>query len=227
MARFRRMEVLSRIEATGLVPVFYTPDIELAKGIVGACADGGAACLELTNRGDGAIDVFRALESFCKEKYPTMILGVGSVVDAPTAALYIQYGANFVVGPVLDEDTAFLCNARKIPYMPGCGSATEIHRAERLGVEICKVFPGSEVGGPSFVRSVKGPCPWTSIMPTGGVDPTRESITAWFEAGISAAGIGSKLITADILKRKDFGALAESVKKTLALIAEARVAVGR
>ncbi len=222
MARFRRLNVLATIEDIGLVPVFYTPDVEIAKEVLAACAKGGARCLELTNRGDAAIEVFKALEDFCKKEYPELMMGVGSVVDAATAALYIQYGANFVVGPVTDGETAFLCNSRKIPYMPGCGSATEIHRAERLGVEICKIFPGAEVGGPSFVRSIRGPCPWTSIMPTGGVEPRRESLSEWFEAGIVAAGIGSKLITAEILKARDFAALTRKVQETIQIIREVR-----
>lgn len=222
MARFGRLRVLATIEEIGLVPVFYTPEVDVAKEVLAACAKGGARCLELTNRGDAAIEVFKALEEFAKKEYPELMMGVGSVVDAATAALYIQYGANFVVGPVIDEETALLCNSRKIPYMPGCGSATEIHRAERLGVEICKIFPGAEVGGPSFVKSVRGPCPWTSLMPTGGVDPTRESLTAWFEAGIVAAGIGSKLITNEILKARDFAALTRKVQETIQIISDVR-----
>ena len=222
MARFPRLKVLTTIEELGLVPVFYTPDVGVAKEVLAACAKGGAGCLELTNRGDAAIEVFKELEDFCKKEYPDLMMGVGSVVDAATAALYIQYGANFVVGPVTDEETALLCNSRKIPYMPGCGSATEIHRAERLGVEICKIFPGAEVGGPSFVKSIRGPCPWTSIMPTGGVEPTRESLGEWFEAGIVAAGIGSKLVTAEILKTRDFAALTRKVQETIQIIRDVR-----
>jgi len=218
MARFKRMEVLNKVAEIGLVPVFYIPEIETAKAVVKACHDAGAYCVEMTNRGDAAIDVFKALEDYCKKELPEMILGVGSIVDAPTAAMYIMYGVNFVVGPCIDEETAVLCNKRKIPYMPGCGSATEIHKAESLGVEVCKVFPGAEVGGPAFVKAVKGPCPWTCIMPTGGVNPTKESLTAWFEAGITAAGIGSNLITKDIIKNKDFAKLTSNIKEVLGMI---------
>jgi 2-dehydro-3-deoxyphosphogluconate aldolase/(4S)-4-hydroxy-2-oxoglutarate aldolase len=222
MSRFRRLEVLNKIEAVGLVPVFYEPDLAVAKKIVTACAEGGALVVEMTNRGDHAPEVFRELERYCRAEHPAVILGVGTVVDAPTAALYISYGAAFVVGPVLDRETAVLCNKRKIAYLPGCGSATEIHEAESLGVEICKIFPGDSVGGPEFVRAVKGPCPWTSIMPTGGVDPSPESLAAWFGAGITAAGIGSKLITKEAVKAGDFAAVASKVKYTIALIDEIR-----
>jgi len=222
MARFRRLEVLTKIEEIGLIPVFFTPDEEKAKGILKACAKGGALCVEMTNRGDRAIEIFKTLEEYARTEFPDVILGVGSVVDAPTAALYIAYGANFVVGPVLDEETAVLCNKRKIPYSPGCGSASEIHRAEALGVEICKIFPGAQVGGPGFVKAIRGPCPWTSIMPTGGVSPTRESLTEWFDAGVTAVGIGSKLVTKELLERGDFEALAEKIEDTIKLIKEIR-----
>ncbi len=222
MARFKRLEVLNKMVETGLIPVFYEPNVDIAIKIVKACYDGGARTIEMTNRGDGAIHVFRELENYFKKEQPEIILGVGSIVDAPTAAMYIADGANFVVGPVLDRDTAYLCNSRKIPYMPGCGSVTEIHEAERLGVEICKIFPGSEVGGPEFVSAVKGPCPWTMIMPTGGVDSTEESVTAWFKAGVASVGMGSKLITKECVKNKDFAAITENVKKVLEYIKKAK-----
>ena len=140
MARHKRLEVLTAMKQIGLIPVFYNADFETAKNIVSACADGGAEVVEYTNRGDRAINVFMKLAEYRDKERPDVILGVGSVCDAPTAAMYIAAGADFIVGPLLDEDTARLCNSRKIPYSPGCGSVTEIHRAETLGVEICKVF---------------------------------------------------------------------------------------
>jgi len=218
MSRYRRLETLTMMKQIGMIPVFYHADFEVAKNVICACADGGARLVEFTNRGDRAINVFNQLEEYCTKNKPEVILGVGSIVDAPTAAMYIAAGANFVVGPLLDEDTAKLCNSRKIPYSPGCGSATEIHRAETLGVEICKVFPGAEVGGPAFVKNVKGPCPWTDLMPTGGVSPTKESLTAWFEAGVACVGMGSNLITKELLAAKDYAGLTKKVKETLELI---------
>jgi 2-dehydro-3-deoxyphosphogluconate aldolase / (4S)-4-hydroxy-2-oxoglutarate aldolase len=218
MSRYRRLETLTMMKQIAMIPVFYHADFEVAKNVICACADGGARLVEFTNRGDRAINVFNQLEEYCAKNKPEVILGVGSIVDAPTAAMYIAAGANFVVGPLLDDDTARLCNGRKIPYSPGCGSATEIHRAETLGVEICKVFPGAEVGGPAFVKNVKGPCPWTDLMPTGGVSPTKESLTAWFEAGVACVGMGSNLITKELLAAKDYAGLTKKVKETLELI---------
>jgi 2-dehydro-3-deoxyphosphogluconate aldolase/(4S)-4-hydroxy-2-oxoglutarate aldolase len=220
--RYRRMETLTQMKGIGLIPVFYEADFDTARQVVAACADGGARVVEFTNRGDRAHAVFARLEEWAAANRPELILGVGSIVDAPTAALYLAAGANFVVGPVLDEEVAKLCNSRKIPYSPGCGSATEIHRAHLLGVEICKVFPGAEVGGPAFVKNVRGPCPWADLMPTGGVSPTRESLAAWFGAGIACAGMGSNLLTPALLAQKDFAGIAAKVRETIALIRELR-----
>jgi 2-dehydro-3-deoxyphosphogluconate aldolase/(4S)-4-hydroxy-2-oxoglutarate aldolase len=222
MARYSRLEVLNTVVELGLVPVFYNPDLEVARQIVGACRDGGARVVEFTNRGDFAFQVFAALAQHAAEAEPDVILGVGSVIDAPTAALYISAGANFVVGPVLNPEVARLCNRRKIAYMPGCGSASEISQAEELGVEIVKVFPGKAVGGPGFVKSVLGPCPWTRIMPTGGVDATEENIRAWFEAGVTCVGMGSRLIAKELVAAGDFDAISKKAAQVLAWIKDVR-----
>lgn len=227
MARYTRLEVLTAMKQTGLIPVFYNGDFEVARNVAVACADGGAKVIEFTNRGDRAINVFTRLAEYRDAERPDIILGVGSVCDAPTAAMYIAAGADFVVGPLLDEDTAHLCNSRKIPYSPGCGSLTEIHKAEILGVEICKIFPGAQVGGPAFVKAVKGPCPWSELMPTGGVAPTKESLTEWFNAGIACAGMGSKLISSKLVADKDYSAITKKVKETIELIKEIREGAGQ
>lgn len=217
MARFSRLKTLTTMIETGLVPVFYHGDVEVAIQIVQACLEGGARCVEFTNRGDQAHEVFGELVRHFRDD-ERAILGVGTVVDAGTAALYIQLGANFVVGPVLNPEIARLCNRRKVPYSPGCGSVSEISQAEELGVEICKIFPGTQVGGPGFVKSVKGPMPWTRIMPTGGVAPTEENMRAWFEAGVSCVGMGSKMITKELVAAGDFEAISAKVHQTLGWI---------
>jgi 2-dehydro-3-deoxyphosphogluconate aldolase/(4S)-4-hydroxy-2-oxoglutarate aldolase len=205
------------MEKTGLVPLFYHKDLDTCKKVLTACYKGGARILEFTNRGDFAHEVFGELNKFAEKELPEMILGVGSVTDAGTASLYMQLGANFVVTPVLREDIAVVCNRRKLLWSPGCGSLTEIARAEELGAEIIKVFPGSQLG-PGFVKAIKGPCPWTSIMPTGGVSASKENLEGWFNAGVTCVGMGSKLVTKEFLSNKDFSGLEKHVSSTLELI---------
>lgn len=193
MAQYTRIEVAQKMKETGLVPLFYHSDIEISKQIVKACYDGGARLLEFTTRGDFAFEIFSELNKYIIAELPGMILGVGSVTDAAAASFYLQMGANFIVTPVFRKDIAEVCNRRKVLWSPGCGSLTEIATAEEMGCEIVKLFPG-DIYGPEFVKGVKGPQPWTSIMPTGGVEPTEESLTKWFKAGVTCVGIGSKLI---------------------------------
>jgi len=221
MAKFSRIQVAFTMKETGLIPLFYHQDIEVAKNVLTACYRGGARLLEFTNRGDFAHEVFGELNKYAKEKMPEMILGVGSVVDGGTASQYMQLGANFVVSPVLREDIALVCNRRKVLWSPGCMSLTEIAKAEELGAEIVKIFPGGQLG-PAFVKAIKGPCPWTSIMPTGGVAPTEENLSSWFEAGVTCVGIGSKLISKDLIAQNDFDALEDKVSFTLDLIKKIR-----
>ena len=221
MARFARLDVLSTMIETGLVPVFYHHDIAIAKKVVAACAAGGTRCIEFTNRGDFAPFVFKELAEHVAETHPGVILGAGSVVDAPTAALYIASGANFVVGPLLNPEIARLCNRRKIAYSPGCATASEISQAEELGVEIVKIFPGGLVGGPEFVKSLLAPMPWTRIMPTGGVEATRESVFAWMKAGVAAVGIGSNLISKERISGRKWDEISQVAAQLLAWIREA------
>jgi 2-dehydro-3-deoxyphosphogluconate aldolase/(4S)-4-hydroxy-2-oxoglutarate aldolase len=218
MASKDRMAVLAAMMQQSVIPVFYHPDVELCVNVIQACANAGAKCVEFTNRGDFAAHVFYDVTRHFAKADPTVIMGVGSIVDAPTAGLFIANGAKFVVGPLLNADVAKVCNRRGIPYSPGCGSATEIGDAQELGVEIVKVFPGSSVGGPDFVKSVMGPMPWTRIMPTGGVEPTEESLRKWFGAGIVACGIGSNMITKPLLDAKDFKGIEDKVRQTLELV---------
>jgi 2-dehydro-3-deoxyphosphogluconate aldolase/(4S)-4-hydroxy-2-oxoglutarate aldolase len=209
---------------TGMVPVFYHPSVEVAREVAGACVAGGCPLLEFTNRGDHAWEVFNELERYCARELPELILGAGSIVDPGTASLYINCGASFVVSPVLNPEVARACNRRKIPYSPGCATLSEISQAEELGCEIIKIFPGKEVGGPAFIKNVKGPCPWVSIMPTGGVEPTEASLKAWFDAGATCVGMGSNMITKDMLKAEDYQGIGANIGRTVELIRKIRAA---
>ena len=217
MSQYTRIEVAQTMKTTGMVPLFYHDDIELCKQVLKACYDGGARLFEFTSRGDFAHEVFRDLITYAIKELPGMILGVGSVTDAAAASLYMQLGANFIVTPVLREDIAIVCNRRKVLWSPGCGTLTEITKAEELGCEIVKLFPG-DLYGPQFVKALKGPQPWTSIMPTGGVSPTEENLRGWFNAGVTCVGMGSQLISKDIISKKDFKSLENKVKDALAII---------
>ena len=213
-----RISVLLAMMDQGVIPVIYHPDVEVCKNVIQACANGGAKCVEFTNRGEFAPQVFLEVTQHFAKADKSVIMGVGSVVDAPTAGVYICNGAKFVVGPLLNADIAKICNRRKIPYSPGCGTMSEINYAEELGCEIVKIFPGNSVGGPDFVKSVLAPCPWTRIMPTGGVDATEKSLREWFQAGVACVGIGSKLITKELLDTKDYAGIEKKVRETIQLI---------
>ncbi len=221
MAQYTRLEVAAVMKETGLVPLFFNSDLALSKKVLKACYDGGARLLEFTARGDFAHEVFGELTKYAIAELPGMIMGVGSVTDAAAASLYMALGANFIVTPVFREDIAIVCNRRKVLWSPGCGTLTEITRAEELGCEIVKLFPG-DIYGPQFVKGVKGPQPWTSIMPTGGVSPTLENLTGWFDAGVTCVGMGSQLISKEILANKDYPKLEQDVKSVLALIQKIR-----
>jgi 2-dehydro-3-deoxyphosphogluconate aldolase/(4S)-4-hydroxy-2-oxoglutarate aldolase len=222
MPRFTRIQVALAMEETGLVPLFYHSDAGICREVISACHAGGAKVFEFTNRGAFAHEVFADVKKWAREHCPGMMIGTGSVTDAPTAALYMQLDADFIVSPVLNTEVAKTCNRRKVLWIPGCGTLTEISQAEELGAEIVKIFPGTSVGGPGFVKAVKAPCPWTSIMPTGGVDPSEENLRQWFTAGVACVGMGSALITDKLVKAADWLALKGNVQATLDTIKRLR-----
>jgi 2-dehydro-3-deoxyphosphogluconate aldolase/(4S)-4-hydroxy-2-oxoglutarate aldolase len=221
MAQFTRIEVATAMKETGMIPLFFSNDLEVSKQVLKACYDGGARLMEFTARGDFAHEVFGELTKYAIKELPGMIMGVGSVTDAAAASLYMALGANFIVTPVLREDIAIVCNRRKVLWSPGCGTLTEITRAEELGCEIVKLFPG-DIYGPQFVKGIKGPQPWTSVMPTGGVSPTEENLKSWFNAGVTCVGMGSQLISKEILSSKNYTKLTEDVKSALEIIEKVR-----
>lgn len=218
MAKFTRLQVYQTMVNTGIIPVFYHADIEVAKKALKACYEGGIRAFEFTNRGDFAHEVFAGLVKWANAACPEMILGIGSIVDAPTASLYIQLGANFVVGPLLNPDVLKVCNRRQIACLPGCATVSEIGLAQESGAEIVKVFPGGNVGGPSFVKNVKAPMPWSKIMVTGGVEPTEENLSAWFRAGVTCVGMGSNLFPKDALKNGEWHIITELCENSLAIV---------
>jgi len=221
MSRFDKQAVLEKMGQTGMVPVFYHKDVEVAKCVVKACYDGGVRAFEFTNRGDFAHEVFAEVVKFAACECPEMAMGVGSVVDPATAALYIQLGACFVVGPLFNPEVARICNRRLVPYTPGCGTVSEIGAAQEVGCDLCKVFPG-DVLGPKFVKGLMAPMPWSKLMVTGGVEPTQENLTAWFKAGVYCVGMGSKLFPKDVVAANDWGAITLKCQEALGYVREAK-----
>tara|TARA_B000000565_G_scaffold169271_1_gene128132 strand:- start:74 stop:739 length:666 start_codon:yes stop_codon:yes gene_type:complete len=217
MAQYSRIQVINKMMELRMVPLFYHSDFQVAKNILQACYNGGARLIEFTNRGDFAIEVFSKLIKFASKELPGMIVGIGSVTDSAAASQYMLLGANFVVTPVLREDIAIVCNRRKVLWIPGCGSLSEIAKAEEMGCELIKLFPGN-VYGPDFIKSVKAPQPWSSIMPTGGVSIEQSNLLGWFKAGADCVGLGSKLISKEILINQDFKKLEKNVLDTIQFI---------
>ncbi|WP_300762553.1 bifunctional 4-hydroxy-2-oxoglutarate aldolase/2-dehydro-3-deoxy-phosphogluconate aldolase [uncultured Parabacteroides sp.] len=222
MARFNKMQVLDAIVSTGMVPVYYNKDVEVAKQVVKACYEGGVRAFEFTNRGDFAHEVFAELNKFAAKECPDLVLGVGSIVDAGTASLYLQLGANFIVGPLFNPEIAKVCNRRLVPYTPGCGSVSEIGFAQEVGCDLCKIFPAGNVGGPSFVKNIKAPMPWSMIMATGAVEPTEENLSAWFKAGVTCVGMGSKLFPNEMIATGNWEAISSLCRDALATIKKYR-----
>lgn len=222
MAKFNKMQVMQAMHDTGMVPVFFNNDLETCKSVIKACYDGGVRVFEFTNRGDFAHEIFGELVKWADKVCPELILGAGTVIDAATAALYIQLGANFIVGPNFNPEIAPVCNRRLVPYSPGCGSVSEINDAQAMGCDVTKVFPAGNVGGPSFVKNVLGPLRWSNIMVTGAVSPDEENLTAWIKAGVFCVGMGSKLFPKETVAAKNWQAITDKCKEALGYIAKAR-----
>lgn len=221
MAKYSKIQVIATMKETGMVPVFYHSDAETAKSVLKACYEGGVRAFEFTNRGDFAQEVFGELVKYADNELPGMILGIGSVVDPATAALYLQLGANFVVGPLFNPEIAPICNRRLVPYCPGCGTVSEVGKAQEMGCDVCKVFPG-DVLGPSFVKGLKAPMPWSQIMVTGGVKPTKDNLESWFKAGVTCVGMGSNLFPKEAVASKDWSVITRLCKESLEIIQSVR-----
>lgn len=218
MARFDKLQVLAKMAAAPMVPVFYHKDVETAKAVVKACYDGGVRLFEFTNRGDFAHEVFAEVVKYAAEACPEMAVGVGSIVEPGTASLYMQLGACFVVGPLFNPEVARVCNRRGVPYVPGCGSVTEVGMAQEAGCEVCKLFPG-DVLGPKMVKGLMAPMPWSKIMVTGGVAPEADNLRAWFEAGAFCVGMGSKLFPKATVAAGDWTAISRKCAECFEAIA--------
>ncbi|MDR3286203.1 MAG: bifunctional 4-hydroxy-2-oxoglutarate aldolase/2-dehydro-3-deoxy-phosphogluconate aldolase [Prevotellaceae bacterium] len=222
MSKFNKIQVLEAMSSSGIVPVFYHSDIDVAKNVVKACYEGGIRVFEFTNRGEFAHEIFSELSKFTAKECPELILGIGSVIDAPTAAIYIQLGANFIVSPLFNPDIVKVANRRLIPYIPGCGSVSEIGFAQEMGCDLCKIFPG-DVLGANFVKALKAPMPWTMLMVTGGVKPEETNLKTWFDAGVTCVGIGSNLFPKEVITANEWEKITTSCKDVLEITKKLKI----
>lgn len=214
--------VVQKMKESGMIPVFNHPDLEVCKSVIKACYDGGLRVFEFTNRSAGAYDIFVELRKFADKELPGMLIGVGSIIDGETTQKFIDAGADFIVSPALVEEMGAVCKEADFAWSPGTGTLTEIVKAYKLGADIIKLFPGSQVGGPGFAKAALAPLPFLQLMPTGGVSPDKENLTAWFKAGVVCVGMGSKLFPKDWISNGEFEKLAELVRSTLQIIKEIR-----
>lgn len=217
MAKFNKIQLLLKLEAAPIVPVFYHKDPEVAKKVLKACYDGGVRAFEFTNRGDFAHEIFAELVKYAAVECPEMAVGAGSIIDPATAALFMQLGACFIVGPLFNPEIAKVCNRRLVPYVPGCGSVSEVGFAQEAGCDLCKVFPG-DVLGPKFVKGLLAPMPWSRLMVTGGVEPTQENLTSWFKAGVNCVGMGSKLFPKEKIAAGDWDYITSKCREALGYV---------
>jgi len=213
-------KILLSMQREGLVPVFNHTDIEIAKKVLDACYNGGVRVFEFTNRGENALEVFEALVRYA-EKYPDLILGIGTIFSAKDAKKFHAKGASFIVSPAMIPEMAHYCKSENVMWVPGCGTVTEIYQALNLGAKMVKAFPGN-VLSPGFVKSVKAVYPNVPVMPTGGVAPTLDNLTAWFDAGVTCVGMGSKLISKDIIANQDYKTLENRVREAIDIISKIR-----
>ena len=207
------MSLIQKIKEHSLIPLFYHNDLTICKKVLDAVINCGLPILEFTNRGPKAIDNFKQLVMHLGNNTGST-LGVGSVKTDEEARIFIDLGASLIVSPFLDKSIAKVCVKNNIPWIPGCGTLTEMMTAEKLGAEIVKLFPGG-VFGPKFISSVLAPCPWLKIMPTGGVTADLDNISEWFTAGAYCLGMGSKLISKEYLEDDDFDGLEKHILQVI------------
>lgn len=220
MANFSNEAIQTAMKSSGMIPVFYHADIEVAKAVLDASYRGGVRVFEFTNRGENAFQVFTELLKHA-QKYSDLMLGIGTVMDSATTQKFISAGAHFIVSPVMKQEMAATCQKENKLWIPGCATLTEIVTAKDLGAKVIKIFPGS-VLGPGFVSSIMPVVPGLQLMPTGGVEPTEANLSAWFKAGVICVGMGSQLFAKDVIESKNWGKLEQGVADALAVIRKIR-----
>lgn len=214
----RNEVIIQQLKQQKLLPLFYHADPMVCVEVVKALYAAGIRSVEFTNRGEAALDNFKALITERNNSMKDLLLAVGTIRNEEQAKKFIDAGADFLISPVFDASVCDITYLNKILWIPGCMTPTEIHVAENAGCKFIKLFPGN-VLGPSFVSGIKDIFPFIDFMPTGGVDTTKENIEGWFKAGVCAVGMGSKLISKKLMEAKDYTAIESATKEVLEIIA--------
>jgi len=218
--KYTHQEILEKMAQTGMIPVFNHKEISIAKSILDVAYNAGIRVFEFTNRESNAFEVFRELKIY-SEKYPDLLLGIGTVFSAADAAKFHYIGTDFVVSPALIPEVANYCQMKGLFWVPGCATVTEVYQAKSLGALLVKAFPGNLLGS-GFIKAVLSVLPEIKMMPTGGVEPTEENLSEWFKAGVHCVGMGSQLFDKKSIERGEFQALESNIKTALATIQEIR-----
>ncbi|MCC6288014.1 MAG: bifunctional 4-hydroxy-2-oxoglutarate aldolase/2-dehydro-3-deoxy-phosphogluconate aldolase [Chitinophagaceae bacterium] len=217
-----QQEIAALVKQTGFMPLFTHTDVTVCKNVLKASYDAGVRLFEFTNRNENSFDIFIELRKYCSGSLPGMILGIGTIKNGQQAEQFIHAGADFLISPLINQEIHEVSSKHKKLWMPGCATPSEIGMAENLGINIVKIFPAKQLGGPSFIKAVKAVFPNIQFMTTGGVEPTQEDITAWFKSGAAAVGIGSQLFPADWLDSGQFDKVTAHVKGIIEYINKAR-----
>lgn len=219
----KKERVIQQIVESGILPLYYHENEEVSVTILRALYKSGVRILEYTNRGANASINFKALKSVAIKEMPDLLLGIGTIKTAEKAQEYIDLGADFIVSPIVSPEVAKLVFAHELAWIPGCLTPTEIHQAQTLGATLVKIFPGNLVG-PSYIQTIKDIFPDLIFMPTGGVEPEEQNLKSWFDAGVSAVGMGSKLLKTNLIQEGDFEALSNYISKAMALVGSCKSA---
>ena len=220
MKTYAPSEIVAKMESTGLIPVFNHDDAEIAAEVLINSYEAGIRVFEFTNRGDNALQVFEQLAKVASGKQD-LVLGIGTIWTREQAENFLNTGAKFIVSPALLPDIAKAMNDKQILWVPGCGTLTEVNTAIKLGARLIKIFPGN-VLGPAFASAVKSVLPEVKLMPTGGVEPTAENLSEWFNAGVNCVGMGSKLFSANLIAKGNYEEIQEDISDVLSLLRSVR-----
>ncbi len=212
MVRLKKHQVLEALLRGKILPMFYSSDIDIAKAILIACFNGGIGGVEFVDRGENSAGVFKELIQYRNAEFPEMLVGIGTLYNKFQAQVFIDLGADFIISPIFDKGLALTCNRRKVLWIPGCTTMREMVLAESYGADLIKIFPAASLGK-SYVRDILAPSPTSCIMVSGGIKSDIGEITQWLEAGASCIGLGSDLISPDIMRNKEFELITDKIKE--------------